>query len=266
VINTSNMHRPAQPVETPIEALEKPEYYPSPQYWVSEDEFMRRRPTDWSFKWFGGYKRVTAQTNYRTLVGCIVPNLPSLYTISLVLPGIDDPKLAVCLFANLWSMPCDYLIRQKTSQPSLPQSCVEQTAVIPPERYDEQLIGFIAARVLELSYTAWDLRHFAQDLGYIGSPFRWNEERRFLIRSELDATYFHLYGIDRQDIDYIMETFSIIKRKDEEKCGEYRTKQVILEIYDAMAEAMRAGKAYKTVLSPFPADPSLAHPPRDAIK
>ena len=38
--------------------------------------------------------------------------------------------------------------------------------------------GDIAPRVLELVYTAWDLRPFAEDMGYHGEPFRWDEERR----------------------------------------------------------------------------------------
>jgi hypothetical protein len=91
-------------------------------------------------------------------------------------------------------------------------------------------------------------------------PFRWDEERRFLLRCELDAAYFHLYGIERDDVDYILETFPIVKRKDVAKYGEFRTKRVILEIYDEMAEAMRTGVAYQTRLDPPPADPRVAHP------
>ena len=45
-----------------------------------------------------------------------------------------------------------------------------------------------------------------------------------------------------------------------------RTGSGVLEIYDAMTEAMRIGKPYETILSPPPADPSVAHPPRDAQK
>ena len=52
------------------------------------------------------------------------------------------------------------------------------------------------------------------NLGDDGPPFRWDEDRRFLMRAELDAAFFHLYGIDRDDVDYIMETFPIVKRKD----------------------------------------------------
>jgi hypothetical protein len=44
-------------------------------------------------------------------------------------------------------------------------------------------------------------------------------------------------------------------KRTEEKCGGYRTKHVILEIYDEMAEAMWTGNPYKTRLDPPPADP-----------
>lgn len=75
----------------------------------------------------------------------------------------------------------------------------------------------------------------------------------------LDALYFHLYEIEREDVDYIMETFPIVKRRDEEKYGDYRTKKVILEIYDEMAECKKNGTQYQTKLdTPF-ADPTVAH-------
>ena len=61
----------------------------------------------------------------------------------------------------------------------------------------------------------------------------------------------------------MLDTFPIVKRKDEEKYdGDYRTKRVILEIYDAMQEAMRSGVPYQTRLHPPPADPACCHPPR----
>jgi len=39
-----------------------------------------------------------------------------------------------------------------------------------------------------------------------------------------------------------------VKRKDEEKFGEYRTKRVILEIYDKMNEAIITGSEWKSEL------------------
>jgi len=85
------------------------------------------------------------------------------------------------------------------------------------------------------------------------------------LRCELDAAYFHLYGIERDDVDYIMKTFPIVKRKDEKQYGKYRTKRVILEIYDEMNRAMEAGEPYQTRLVPSPADLSVAHAPRESI-
>jgi len=59
-----------------------------------------------------------------------------------------------------------------------------------------------------------------------------------------------------------MNTFPIVKRKDEAAHGEYRTKRVILEIYDKMQRAIKTGQPYPTLLDPPPADPRVGHPPR----
>jgi hypothetical protein len=72
------------------------------------------------------------------------------------------------------------------------------------------------------------------------------------LRAELDAAFFHLYGVSRKDVDYIMDTFSIMRRKEQEQYGEYRTKQQIMEVYDAMQRAIETGVSYQTVLSPPP--------------
>lgn len=52
----------------------------------------------------------------------------------------------------------------------------------------------------------------------------------------------------------------------EQAHGEYRTKRVILEIYDDMQRASATGEPYRTRLDPPPADPRVAHaaePPRN---
>jgi hypothetical protein len=152
---------------------------------------------------------------------------------------------------------------------------VEQLPVIPPHTYTPALLDFIVPRVLELTYTAWDLQPFAQDVGCDGPPFIWDEERRFLLRCELDALYFHLYGINRDDADYILETFPIVKRKDEAAWGSYRTKETILAMYDQMAAlpvmhvpapkdesatyVVPDVRQWTTWLTPGPADAGVAH-------
>jgi hypothetical protein len=157
------------------------------------------------------------------------------------------------LQANLSSFVLDYVARQKFAGISLMYFFLKQLPVLPPSAY-QGLEGFIRQRVLELSFTAWDMEACARDLGDAGPPFRWDEERRFAMRAELDAAFFHLYGIEWDDVDYIMETFPIVKRHDVERYGSFRTKELILQVYDAMAEAERTGRSYQTILDPPPGE------------
>lgn len=91
------------------------------------------------------------------------------------------------------------------------------------------------------TYTAHDLAPFARDLGYDGPPFPWNPDRRHLLRCELDAAFFHLYGLNRDDTAYILDTFRRVRELDEKRYGDYRTNLIILDCFDAMARASKGG-------------------------
>ncbi len=54
---------------------------------------------------------------------------------------------------------------------------------------------------------------------------------------------------------YIMDSSPIRKRKDEAKYGDYRTKLLILDIYDRMQAAIDSGRPYQTILDPPPPTP-----------
>ena len=88
---------------------------------------------------------------------------------------------------------------------------VKQLPVLPPETYLEyacqgiRYVELVIPRVLELTYTAYDLEPFARDLGYDGPPFVWDEERRHRLRCELDAIYAHMYQLDRTDLEWILD-------------------------------------------------------------
>ena len=162
------------------------------------------------------------------------------------------------------------MARQKVGGTHITYGLLKQFPVIPHRTYlqpaewsaSETRGSWIRCRVLELTYTACDLVPFGRDCGHNGPPFRWDEARRFLLRCELDAAFLHLYGINRDDAAYILDTFPVVRKKDETGHGEYRTKRVILEIFDRMGEAPRTGTAYQTLLDPPPADPRVAHRPR----
>src|SRR5262249_21535738 len=188
--------------------------------------------------------------------------------VLLMGPSVEPLSLVPLACACLDSFVLDYAARQKVGGTHLKFHVFKQLPVVAPTTYDQpcpwssghKLHDWLLSRVLELTYTAWDLEAFAQDCGYNGPPFRWSTERRFLLRCELDAAYFHLYGIEKHDVAYIMDTFPVVKRKDIEKCGEYRTQRVILAVYEALAEASRTGTVYQTNLNPPPGPPAEGLP------
>ncbi|MCG3775706.1 MAG: hypothetical protein JW395_2549 [Nitrospira sp.] len=57
-----------------------------------------------------------------------------------------------------------------------------------------------------------------------------------------------------------MESFQVLRHKDIAAFSTYRTKDMILSIYDELSEAIRTGQPYNSRLNPPPADPSCRHP------
>jgi hypothetical protein len=248
---------------TLVDQLKNPYYSVGSRYWVKESTVKEKLP-NWHKKWLVAFMNVCSSTNIRTMIPSIIPFTGATKSLRLIKQTIQKDELVIALYVNLSSFVFDYVTRQSVSGLNLSEHVVKQLPVLAPDQYSEENLKFIVSRCLELTYTAWDLQTFAQDCGYEGPPFKWDEDRRFLLRCELDAAYFHLYGIQRDDVDYIMETFPIVKRKDEKAHGHYRTKDTILEIYDAMAIAIASGQPYQTLLDPPPADPRVAHPPRES--
>jgi hypothetical protein len=247
-----------------------------PRFWVPEREVkLRKESKDWYNRWFISFRKITGNvSNVHSSVFSVLPLAGAGDACSLLMIGSENIPFSASLLANANSFIFDYITRQKLGGVNLNFFIVNQLPVLLPTKYaqntpwsyNQMLRYWIQLRVLELTYTAWDLEPFARDCGYDGSPFRWDEERRFQLRCELDAAYFHLYDIERDDVDYIMETFPIVKHEDEKQYGDYRTKRVILEIYDELKQSIGTGEPYRTRLEPPPADPSMAHPPRMGTK
>jgi hypothetical protein len=243
--------------------LADPTYVVRPRYWVAEADVVHAA-RDRAAKWLLGFRDITnTTTNRRTMVSFALPVAAVGHNSPLLWTRGSRPLFG----AVLSSFVLDYVARQKIGGSHMTFFVLRQLAAITPAQLDRQtpwmsesFAEWILPRVLELTFTAWDLEGFGADAGYIGPPFQWAPARRELLTAELDAAFFHLYGIERDDVDYIMDTFPIVRRKDEATHGEYRTKRLILERYDALAEASANGTEYQTVLDPPPAHPSCAHP------
>jgi hypothetical protein len=226
---------------------------PEMTYLEAAEQLIRKRTP----RWLIGFRDICRATDERTSIFSALP-LAGVGN-SAPLLGLRSRCPAYLLYANVCSFVFDYIVRQKAGGTHLNFFIVQQFPAFRPDSYGYEQMSLIRMRVLELAYTDWSMKPFAQEFGYDGAPFKWDDDRRFLLRCELDAVYFHLYGMARDDVDYIMDTFLITRRKEEQQFGEYRIKRVILEIYDAMEEAERAGVPYQTRLEPPPADPRVAH-------
>jgi hypothetical protein len=228
-----------------------------PQYWVDEREVASRLDERWSRRWLLGWRDICRSTDQRTVIASLIPRVAVGHKFPIAIPTVD-PRTTACLYANLCSFALDYAARQKVGGTSLTYFIFKQLPVLAPSVYAAEapwergtmVRAWLLPRVLELTYTAWDLEPFARDVGDEGPPFRWDSARREVLRAELDAAFFHLYGLERDDVAYVMETFPVVKKNDEKAHGEYRTKRLVLERYDALAAAAASGAAYVSPLGP----------------
>ncbi|MFC7449700.1 hypothetical protein [Rhodococcus daqingensis] len=250
--------------QTTVNELESADFVVQPQYWVSEEETLRRleRRTWGTESALLGHRRVARNNDERTCIAGLLPRGATSYGW-IVSSGPSAMELCM-LEAAFNSFAYDYLLRGSFSQPSIPQSTSEQVPVPTMQLIaDSPIVDamWIRDRVLELSYTSNDMCPLAQELGESGPAFVWNEERRSLIRAELDAAFLHLYGVTREDADHILDSFPLVRGKDEAQFDEFRTKRIVLDIFDAMQHAIHTGEPYRTILAPAP-----GHGPRHEMQ
>ncbi|MXZ78425.1 MAG: N-6 DNA methylase [Acidimicrobiia bacterium] len=233
VKSSTAIHRQNQPRYLTSEEKSNPSVVAIPLYWVHDSHVNDRSGENPG--WLLGFSDITSVTNERTMVCSALPVTAVGNSEPLVRTTVA-PHLLLCVLS---SYAFDYVVRQKIGGTHMNLIYLKQLPVLPLEliKCHER---HISPAMMELVYTAWDMKPFADSLGYDGPPFSWNDERRVLIRSELDALMFHLYGINRADAAYMVDTFPIVRRKDKERYGEFRTKNLILESYDAMTQAYEA--------------------------
>ena len=249
---------------TPITAYQDPGYSVTPYYWINEKEVQARLAEKWNRRWFIGFKDVTSAVAYRTFILSVIPYAGVGHTMPLILPNIGNISAIACLLANCNSLISDYVARQKIGYIHMTYGYVRQLPIFAPVEYSEADLAFIVPRVLELTYTAHDLKSWAEDLGYDGPPFVFDPERRALLRDELDAFYARRYELSRDELRYILdpadvmgsdypsETFRVLKNSEMRQFNEYRTRDLVLREFDRMALADAAGEAYQSLLVPPP--------------
>jgi hypothetical protein len=221
------------------------EFEPSPRYWVPQEEVEGRIGSRrWTWRWFLGWRDIVGSEG-RTLIPSICPRVGVGDKFLLALPS-GSAQIIAALYGCLASLACDYVSKQKVGGSSLKSFVFKQLPVLRPSVYTAEALAFIVSRVLELTYTSHSMAPFAQDLGYSGRPFAWDEDRRAQLRAELDAWYAQAYGLTRDEVRYILdpaevkgadypsETFRVLKENEMKRYGEYRTGRLVLEAWDRM--------------------------------
>lgn len=240
--------------------LDNPAVEPQARYWVDENVVENALSSvGWKQDWLLGWRDVTNASVVRTFVPSVIPSSAVGHKFPVAL-GLTPDKAP--LLQAVWSsLIFDYISRQKLSGTGMTYFIVKQLACPPPRAFELSptwstvaLADFVRDRVLELTYTSRTLRSYAADVvgSDPGTPFRWVPERRDRLRSELEAAMLHLYGLDRPGAEHVLDSFGVIRKFDERDHGEFRTKRLVLDAYDAMTEAARTGVPFISPLDPPP--------------
>ncbi|HEY4000613.1 MAG TPA: hypothetical protein VGO93_17210, partial [Candidatus Xenobia bacterium] len=199
-------------------------YEVCPRYWVPAAEMERRLARRWPHDWLLVWRDVCRSTDERTVIAAILPRVGVGHTAQLMFPQGPAPLL----LANLNSLVLDYVARQKIGGIHLTYSYLQQLPILPPEAYPPELAAEITTRAVRLACTSDSVRGFGRSHGQFGCA-GWNAEQRADDRAWLDATYFRLYGLDARQVEHVLSTFPIVRRKEEARLGEYRTRRLVLE-------------------------------------
>jgi N-6 DNA Methylase len=231
-----------------------------PRYWVPEIE-VRNKLDGWPEPWFLAWRNITNATNERTIVATILPLSGVGHSASIGLLAPEVAMLAPTLGAALSSLALDFVARYKVGWVNLSYFMIEQLPMISPDVLlsqspwdpDRTMQEWLEPRLAELYCTSVDLQPLATVLHSPSTIYEWEEARRELIRAEVDAAFFHLYGLARDEVAYALNSFGVLRQREEIAYGEYRTHRLVTERYDAMAEATLSSTSYTSVLD-FPSD------------
>ena len=200
--------------------------------------------------WIQAFRGITNSTNERTLLMDTLARCGAGNSAPVVDYENARSLATALVLGNMNSLPLDWAARVSVGGVNLNFYIVKQLPVLPPEAFlreahcGHRWVELIVPRVLELTYTSNEMRGFAGDLGFEGPPFMWNEPRRHCLRSELDAMFACMYGLNRSDLEWILdaqppgESFPSLKKNEVREFGEYRTQRLVLRAFDLLERGM----------------------------
>lgn len=233
------------------EQLSDPTYVNEARYWV--------RASDVHGAWAGtrqwaiGFRDVGPSE--RTFLPVAVPAWGAGHSLPLMHVQ-SDAKLTLCLLAALASLLADYAARARTATGRMVFHVVKQLPVPDPSEFSRacpwevgtSLADWVAQRSLELTYTCDAMEAVARDVAFHGPPFPWDRTRRAEVQAELDAGFFHLAGMSREQVSHVVDSFRVLRENEVKIAGRFATRDLVLAHYDALASRMVA-KEYSNLSS-----------------
>jgi len=239
-IETKNWFRQAQPDSTSLVSHQNPEFSVEPHWWSEQSEIDnalgKPKPTA-----LLAFKNVTSPTNQRTMISSFIPAVGVINSAPIIrFEENISLTLQSCLLANLNSFVLDYVSRQKIGNVNLNFFLIEQFPMFSPDFYKQKcpwnkkqtLEKWISDRVLKLTCTSNDILPLAKAAGFKEGVHKWKEDERADLMAELDAAYFLLYGIERNDVEYILATFAGLRDESSDLLAGSNTTTRILQFYD----------------------------------
>ena len=250
-----------------LDELSNPNSHIMPWYWVPlsavKDRLVKYDKDgnvvwEWKHKWLIGFRDVTNATNERTFICSPIPDSCGVGNSATILYAERRTMPVASLCAMMSSLAFDYTTKQKIGGSHASISFVKQFPVLTPDQISSTMQWQIVKRVAELCYFNHDMDGWAEELWEemseeqrselpqlgVQQPWVYNPERRAILQAELDAIFAHLYGLNTEDLVYILdpedicgkgcinETFRVLKDNELRQYGEYRTKRLVLEAWN----------------------------------
>ena len=258
---------------TSIDSLTDVDESIKPWYWIPASECENRLIKydkegnvvwEWKHNWLMAWRDVTNASTERSFIVASIPDTDgSAVGVGNTATLLEEQRGSMpgaLLLAMLSTLIFDYAARQKIGGTHASIGYVKQFPVIPPEQIPDEWVKEIVPRVLELTHFNHDMDGWAREIGeewdalreekhpdwpelQWQEPVRFDPERRAVLQAELDAIFAHLYGLNEEDLRYILDpedvcgpgcinqTFRVLKDRELRELGEYRTRRLVLSAW-----------------------------------
>lgn len=251
--------------------------------WVTTQDLLKRltrkklEGEDWAYRYPRlVFRDIARNDDERTLISCLAPpTAVSSYDTPMFVPNCGSehyPKWIAFFSALMSSFMFDFLIRPYVDKHIKGYTLARIAWPTPDSLIDGDFgLDWIVGRVIDLVYRSDCFMPFARDCGDYAQIRAFSEEQRAIARCEIDAAVFYnflpassgawnddsrpnqhgtgtledTFSTPETAIDFILDTFPIVREKDARLYGSFSTKEAILDIYSRIVACGHDQTKYK---------------------